>query len=705
MAFSSSAQEPFPHTHPLAWEGDIASRLVEAADAFLLKEIAAAKEKRIQGWSRDAAFLEARRRDLAHMIGAVEERAAFDAFTSKHLLGSTSTMEAFAVRWPAFADVQGEGILLEPTSDPVAQVIVIPDADQDPETLVGWKGDGERSRQWGRLAAEKGCRVLIPTIINRQATHRQLSNREFLYRSAFVLGRHLIGYEMMKVQALVDWCKRQHAESPVIVAGWGEGGLLSLYTAAIDPRIDAAWVRGYFGPRDAVWEEPVYRNVFGLLSQFGDAEMASLIAPRRLVVDPSPSPEIMVPPGTGGKPGRLRSPSRVAVEAECLRACDLSGLGHCVIGGFEDVLPAQVTPCHVPNPTALPDSVARHARQMHELDRHNQQLLVESPYTRKAFMQDLQTESLLAFEISAQPYREYFAEEIIGQFDLPLGDPNPRSRLIRETDRVALYEVVLDVGEDFFLYGILCWPKGIDPGEQRPVVVCQHGLEGRPQMLIGEEGHQYYKAFALRLAERGFVTFAPQHLYLFGDRFRTLQFKANAIKKTLFSLMVPQHQQLTRWLGSLGQVDARRIGFYGLSYGGKSAMRIPPLVPAYCLSICSADFNDWVWKNASSRSPYSYVWTGEYEIFEFNLGSTFNYAEMAALIAPRPFMVERGHADGVAPDERVAAEFAKVRHLYAAQLKLPQHARIAWFDGPHTIDGRETFAFLHEHLEWPVPTD
>ena len=41
---------------------------------------------------------------------------------------------------------------------------------------------------------------------------------------------------------------------------------------------------------------------------------------------------------------------------------------------------------------------------------------------------------------------------------------------------------------------------------------------------------------------------------------------------------------------------------------------------------------------------------------------------MAALIAPRPFMVERGHFDGVAPDERVALEFAKVRHTYQAKL-------------------------------------
>jgi len=272
---------------------------------------------------------------------------------------------------------------------------------------------------------------------------------------------------------------------------------------------------------------------------------------------------------------------------------------------------------------------------------------------------------------------------------------------------VRAYEVVLDVfgGGSVFAYGILVVPKDLRPGESRPCVVCQHGLEGRPQSTIGEADFNYYKAFATRLAERGYVTFAPQNLYIFGDRFRSLQFKANSIGRTLFSLMVPQHQQITDWLGQLEFVDASRIGFYGLSYGGKSAMRIPALVDNYCLSICSADFNDWVWKNASTRSPYSYVRTGEYEIFEFDLGSTFNYSEMAALIAPRPFMVERGHFDGVAPDERVALEFAKVRRLYAAGLGLADRAEIEWFVGPHTINGKGTFDFLDRHLGWEANLD
>ena len=74
---------------------------------------------------------------------------------------------------------------------------------------------------------------------------------------------------------------------------------------------------------------------------------------------------------------------------------------------------------------------------------------------------------------------------------------------------------------------------------------------------------------------------------------------------------------------------------------------------------------------------------------------------MAALIAPRPFMVERGHFDGVAPDETVAYEFAKVSYLYDAKLGIGDRCAIEFFVGPHTINGKGTFAFLREHLKWP----
>jgi cephalosporin-C deacetylase-like acetyl esterase len=80
------------------------------------------------------------------------------------------------------------------------------------------------------------------------------------------------------------------------------------------------------------------------------------------------------------------------------------------------------------------------------------------------------------------------------------------------------------------------------------------------------------------------------------------------------------------WLAGLPFVDGKRIGFYGLSYGGETAMRVPPLLPRYALSICSADFNRFAWKTVSMGAPPSYLFYSTYEIFDFNMGNTFSHA-------------------------------------------------------------------------------
>ncbi len=96
--------------------------------------------------------------------------------------------------------------------------------------------------------------------------------------------------------------------------------MIALYAAALDPRIEAVCVSGYFDDRNDVWRQPVDRNVFGLLEQFGDAEVASLIAPRTLVVEAAKGPEFVIPPGTGGAPGRLTTPKLESVKAEVEKA-------------------------------------------------------------------------------------------------------------------------------------------------------------------------------------------------------------------------------------------------------------------------------------------------------------------------------------------------------------------------------------------------
>jgi dienelactone hydrolase len=743
-----------PVTQPLTMEGDIATRLVAGVDRFLLRKTEESTGRRDRFWKRDLTSAQAygesiaaNRASLAHILGVRDPRVAGDGFellsTTTHdaKVGEGTGFDVLLVRWPAIDGVHGEGLLLVPSKrerpGKTPLVIALPDADVTPEQLAGLVPGVPRTAQYARILTESGCRVLVPALIDRTVEARngraRLSNREYLYRPSFEMGRHVLGYELQEVLAAVDLFEAEKKRTPeqaskIGVIGWGEGGWLALLAGALDSRIDAVGVSGAFGDVHHTWRQPIERNVFGLLDLFGDAELAAMVAPRALIIDEAKSPDVTIPPGTGAGPGRLATPEPDVVRAEITRARRMvqdlapefltfaAGNGRVPgdpwnatsLGAFARAVGVILAPSEgggVAKVGMPPDPADRMKRIIAEIGRHTQRLLLESPYTRQEYFKKLDTSSPEKFRETVEPYRRAFRDEVIGRFHDTVLPPSPRSRKVFDTPKLVGYEVVLDVWPDVIAYGILLLPKDLKDGEKRPVIVCQHGLEGRPSDVADPKvNNPAYNQYAVKLAERGFVTFSPQNLYIGHDAFRTLQRKANPLGKTLFSIIVPQHQAIVDWLKTQPFADPERIAFYGLSYGGKTAMRVPPLVDGYCLSICSADFNDWVWKNASTRSPYSYVWTNEYEIFEFDLGSTFNYAEMAALIAPRPFMVERGHLDGVAPDETVAYEFAKVRMLYEAKLKLPSSTcQIEFFNGPHTIHGVGTFDFLHEHLRWPRP--
>ena len=137
------------------------------------------------------------------------------------------------------------------------------------------------------------------------------------------------------------------------------------------------------------------------------------------------------------------------------------------------------------------DPEARQIRQVKEIEDHVQWLLRDSDKERNRFFLysvmpefEKRTWSPKAYHPYYSPdhfiekgkeYRKYFNEEIIGSFDDKLLPPNPQTRKIYDKERWTGYEVVLDVYPNLFATGILLIPKDIKPGEQRPVVVCQHG--------------------------------------------------------------------------------------------------------------------------------------------------------------------------------------------------------------------------------------
>jgi len=748
-------------TKPLTVNGDLSAQMVEGISKFLLREIESAETNRARFWQPDFSSREAHENSIApnrerlrKMIGVVDTRLPvtelqfIETTLEPSLVSETDLYTIRAVRWPVLEGVHGEGLLLQPKGVINARIVVLPDADQTPEMICGLTAGVAPASQLPRRLAEHGCQVLVPVLIDRkdtwsgnQALRRftNLPHREWIYRQAFELGRHIIGYEVQKALAAVDWFSAEAAKAPdskarIAIAGDAEGGLIALHAAALDPRIDVALVSGYFDHRDGVWSEPIYRNVFGLLREFGDAEIASLVAPRSLIIEHSDTPTIDGPPKaqsgrSGAASGKWRTPDFNTVDYEVNRTRDLvkpltnhvrflhgnegATIPACGDRALAELLKLLGMTGESKPPGAAPDdrrgvqfsSAERQKRQVSELVDFTQALLRASERKRdEAFWKPIKATEADVWMAAIPSLRSNLWDDVIGRFPAASLPANPRSRKIYDNEKWTGYDVMLDVWPDVYAWGVLLLPKDLKPGERRPVVVTQHGLEGVPADTITDDTKSYaygaYKAFSARLAERGFIVFAPHNPYRGVDKFRVLQRQANATGRSLFSVITAQHERILDWLSEQPFVDAKRIGFYGLSYGGKTAMRVPALLDRYCLSICSADFNEWATKCATVDSPYSYLYTIEYDMYEFNLAHTFNYAEMAALIAPRPFMVERGHHDGVAPDEWVAHEFARVRRFYA-KLGIADRTEIEFFNGPHTINGQGTYRFLHKHLNWP----
>lgn len=767
-ARGAEADAILPGSKPLTVDGDLSARMLEGVHRFAERKIDESIKGRGKLWQRDLSSAEAydksiqpNRERFRRITGVVDERLPADMERygdddNPALVAETEKYRVYQVRWPVLSGVSGAGLLLEPRAKPVGHVIALPDADQTPEQLVGLAAGVAPESQFARRLAENGFQVVVPTLVSRscdfsgnpRVAMTNQSHREWIYRQAYQMGRHIIGYEVQRVLAAVDWLKKRGA-AKVGVAGYGEGGLIAFYAAAADPRIDAALVSGYFDARQRLWSEPLYRNVWGLLREFGDAEVASLAAPRALVVEHSEGPKVdgpaPAPKGrrAGAAVGTLTTPSLDSVAAEFKRIDNLVKPGfqarHLLHGEDGKPVPFGARPAlekfaellGVQTPLAaaaeLPrdlrrsfDPQARQQRQVRELEGHVQALLRSADKARDAFflsdttliralpsrgerfrMFRVKEQSPEVFAREVAKHRSEFHEEILGRLDdapLPL---NPRSRKIYDRPKWTAYEVMLDVFPDVFAWGVLLVPKDIKAGEKRPVVVCQHGRNGLPKDLIEGDSAAYHD-FAARLADRGFITLVPHNLYRGEDLYRMVNRKGNPVKLSMFSFIVAQHDRLLTWLETLPFADGKRIGFYGLSYGGETAVRVPPVLERYCLSLCSGDFNDWARKVASTDSDYSFMYSVEWEMPYFNMGNTFNYSELAALMVPRPFMVERGHHDGVAPDDWVAAEYAKVRWLYA-QLGLADRTAIEFFNGGHTINGQGTFDFLHTHLKWPKP--
>jgi len=737
-----------PGTKVWTMPADPAAEMVEGIHRHFDKMLAESVTTRDKAWQKaqtDPQFLADRRERLRGSLGfaggaaIAVPKGRFEIVTPGPgpiglpvpIIG-TKKARIEAVRWEVYPDVWMHGHLVRPIREEnkgetgvVRFLGIVLDNGTDA------KPPDQPLSQAARMA-EAGGLILVPSLLDRKDTwsgdpkvrFTNLSHREWIWRMAWEAGQSPLAYEVSGVISGLFHLRTALATRqflPSVIYGHGDGGQVALLAANLGAEASIVWISGYFQARDtSQWLEPIDRTIWRQALEFQDAELAAMALENpdmALVIDRTDGPTLAesLPPRNGrddAADGSLKPAGAEAIDRELARARTLAGRSSDrlheatdrsaawtkVVGLLGMAIPERAAddPLNVP-PTATTDSI-RHNFNSWAI--FTQNLLRTSELRRFEFWKAADPRKPDVFAAERDRLREVFRNDLMGKMPAATEPLAAESKLVYDEPGFRGYAVKIPVYADVYAYGVLLLPKDLKPGEKRPVVVCQHGLEGRPDDIVDPRKKTVYHAYGAALADRGYIVFAPQNAYIGKERFRTIQRKAWPLGQSLFAVIIRQHERILDWLETQANVDKDRIAFYGLSYGGKSAMRIPAALTRYCLSICSADFNEWVVKCTNTNRQYSYMFTIEYDMYEWDLASKFNYAEMASLIAPRPFMVERGHFDGVAPDEWIGYEFAKVKRTYDL-LGVGENARIAYFNRGHEIDGTATFEFLAKHLNWP----
>jgi hypothetical protein len=137
------------------------------------------------------------------------------------------------------------------------------------------------------------------------------------------------------------------------------------------------------------------------------------------------------------------------------------------------------------------------------------------------------------------------------------------------------------------------------------------------------------------------------------------------------------------------QVDAKRLGCVGLSYGGRMTMLTTALEPRIKVAIISGALN-----MMQERVGLRYGCGAQVIPGLLRYGDV---PEIGSLIAPRPCVWEVGSRDEFPPDWAEKA-LARLRRAYRA-LGAEEQLHVDRFDGGHEWSGRIGYPLLRKVLE------
>jgi dienelactone hydrolase len=306
--------------------------------------------------------------------------------------------------------------------------------------------------------------------------------------------------------------------------------------------------------------------------------------------------------------------------------------------------------------------------------------------------------------------------ELLGRFPTSAVPLQPQLLEERDLPEYTLQKVALQSEPGIYIPCYVLTPHNVVP-PYRPVIALHgHGSGGAAHLLgriVNEEtrtaetahiaAHNYN--YAHQLACHGFMVFAPEQRG-FGERMepgpglifgsdmgrsscRSLAFNALMMGKTVLGMRVWDVMRTLDYISSRPESMVAGAGCVGLSGGGTTTLYASVVDERITAPVLSGAFSSF---RSSIMSTIHCDCNYIPQILEFA-----EMADIAALIAPRPLLIEAGTEDPIFPVAEVkiaGREAAKVYDL----LSVPERFDQDIFEGGHRFSGNKCFDWLARWL-------
>jgi len=298
-----------------------------------------------------------------------------------------------------------------------------------------------------------------------------------------------------------------------------------------------------------------------------------------------------------------------------------------------------------------------------------------------------------AFAKSAEPYRAAFCDSI--GYPPPGEVPSAAATFdqIGEDSIGTYYRAIIPILPEVHAEGIYIVPKGITG--KVPLIISMHGGGGSPEVALFHGGANYHDMVRGGV-KRGYIVFAPQHLFVAKGFPRDIRNKIDQRMRLVgTSLTAVEIAKITRSLDVLlkrPEVDPNRVGMVGLSYGGYYALVTPAVDTRIKVSVSSCYYG--VQEGRYERDELSVP-----SDFEFNNRFTlFRDSDLVALICPRALEIQAGSKDD--SDHRdPGTKMVSQSEAFYKKLGLADRFKYVIFQGGHQFDDESAWSFVQQHIE------